>query len=228
MRREYIDALKKTLLFGHYSNEELMEVLEIIDYRISQYKKNSLVFIENETCTTFNIILTGAIQIKKIDSFGRTLTIAAFGAGETLGENLLFGAQNTYPMTGQAKLDTTILQIPKETILQLCQKDSIFLTQLLRVLCDKTVAISGKLKNVTLKSIRQGISEYIFEEYRKQNSLTISLNMTKKAWAEIMGIQRPSLSRELIKMKKEGLIDYDLKTISIRKLSEIKKYVTDI
>ncbi len=33
--------------------------------------------------------------------------------------------------------------------------------------------------------------------------------------AEHMGIQRPSLSRELIKMKEDGLIEYDKKIIEI-------------
>ena len=41
--------------------------------------------------------------------------------------------------------------------------------------------------------------------------------MTKEELANQLFIQRPSLSRELGKMKKEGLIDYDRYTVTILK-----------
>ena len=46
--------------------------------------------------------------------------------------------------------------------------------------------------------------------------------MSKKDWADKLGVQRPSLSRELINMKKDGLIDYDRSKIIILDLEEIK------
>jgi Mn-dependent DtxR family transcriptional regulator len=43
--------------------------------------------------------------------------------------------------------------------------------------------------------------------------------MSKKEMAERFGIQRPSLSRELNKMRKDGLLEYDAKTITIKDLN---------
>ena len=186
------------------------------------------IFIENEPCTAIRVILAGVIQVQKIDSLGKTLTIVEFKSGDTLGENLLFGERNVFPMTGLAKTSTVILHIPKEAILALCQKDSIFLTQFLRVISEKTFTLSGKLKEITLKNIRQKICERLFDAYRKENNLEITLNMSKKEWADKIGVQRPSLSRELMKMKQEGLIDYNRNTIQIRNLAEIKKYAVEI
>lgn len=45
--------------------------------------------------------------------------------------------------------------------------------------------------------------------------------MSKKEMAERFGIQRPSLSRELNKMRKDGLLEYDAKTITIKDLSMV-------
>jgi len=47
--------------------------------------------------------------------------------------------------------------------------------------------------------------------------------MTKKELAERLGIQRTSLSRELNKMKKDGLIDYDAHSITICDFDIIRK-----
>jgi CRP-like cAMP-binding protein len=54
-------------------------------------------------------------------------------------------------------------------------------------------------------------------ECKIQNSNRIQLGITKKALAERIGVQRTSLSRELAKMKADGLIDFDDKTISLLK-----------
>jgi DNA-binding transcriptional regulator LsrR (DeoR family) len=42
--------------------------------------------------------------------------------------------------------------------------------------------------------------------------------------AEHMGIQRPSLSRELIKMRKEGIIEFDKKVIIIKDIRALSKF----
>ena len=68
------------------------------------------------------------------------------------------------------------------------------------------------------------ICEFLLSEYKKQNSLEIKLNMTKQALADRFGVQRPSLSRELIKMKNENIINFDRKTITILDIDEIKSY----
>lgn len=48
-----------------------------------------------------------------------------------------------------------------------------------------------------------------------KNNTTIKLSISKKELAKKFGIQRPSLFRELKKMKEEGLIDYNHKYIRI-------------
>ena len=47
--------------------------------------------------------------------------------------------------------------------------------------------------------------------------------MTKKELAERLGIQRTSLSRELNKMKKDGLVDYNTHSITICDFDIIRK-----
>jgi CRP-like cAMP-binding protein len=47
--------------------------------------------------------------------------------------------------------------------------------------------------------------------------------MTKKALAEKIGVQRTSLSRELDRMRKEGLIDFEGRTVCITGLKNRKR-----
>jgi len=220
--KDYIHSLNNIPLFKNFTEEDLFLFFERFDYKLSYYGKEGIIFIENEKCLTFNIILDGKVEIQKIDSLGKILVITEFYPGDTLGENLLFGKSNRFPMSGIAKTKTTILSISKESVLHLCQKDKVFLAQFLGAISDKAITLSQKLKQVTLKTIRQRICQMLIKEYRASNSLQIQLNMKKKDWADKMGVQRPSLSRELIKMKEDGLIDYDRQYIYIRDLNGIK------
>ncbi|WP_246578280.1 helix-turn-helix domain-containing protein [Clostridium frigoris] len=66
-----------------------------------------------------------------------------------------------------------------------------------------------------MKTIRQCLIDFLLYESFSQNNLIIKLELTKKELAEKFGIQRPSLSRELNKMRMDGLIEYDAHSITI-------------
>jgi CRP-like cAMP-binding protein len=219
----YYDVLKNIDLFGNFSDEDFKKLFKSIDYRIHRYTKDSMVFIEGRECNTLNIILRGNIRIQKIDSFGKALVVVDFKEGDIYGETLLFGKPNIYPMTGISTMDTTILYLPKEAVFYLCRNDDVFLKEFLTLLSLKSVTLSSKLNQISLKTIRQKICEFILMDYNKNESLKIKLNMTKSEWADIMGVQRPSLSRELLEMKRLGLIDYDYNYIYVKDIEGIKK-----
>ncbi len=218
---DYIHILKSVSLFKNFTEDNFSSLFQNVDYTISRYAKDSMVFIAGEKCDTLNIILDGKIRIQKIDPFGKSLVITEFNACDIIGEALLFGEKTSYPMTGISTTNTVVLRISKEAILYLCQHNSTFLIEFLKFLSGKSITLSNKLDQISLKSIRQKICEFIIFEYRKGNKLKVKLNMSKKEWADKIGVQRPSLSRELIKMKNENLIDYDKHYIYIKDLEKI-------
>ena len=76
--------------------------------------------------------------------------------------------------------------------------------------------LTDKLTVISLKTVRQRINDYLSHQYQLQKTMVITLDCSKKELAERLGVQRTSLSRELTKMKKAGLLDYDAKTITIK------------
>jgi len=59
----------------------------------------------------------------------------------------------------------------------------------------------------------------MYESYVQKSNI-IKLEVTKKDLAEKFGVQRSSLSRELNKMRKDGLIEYDAYSITIVNLDK--------
>lgn len=72
-----------------------------------------------------------------------------------------------------------------------------------------------KLNLLSLPTSRSKILYFLSNESRKNHSkyFTIDFNITELA--QFLNLNRSSLSRELSKLKKEGLIDYHNKTFRI-------------
>ncbi|WP_058486560.1 Crp/Fnr family transcriptional regulator [Defluviitalea phaphyphila] len=221
--KNYLGILKLTRLFKGFSDEELIHLFETHNYIISKYNKGTIIHFESEKCNCWDIILKGQVFIQKIDEKGNVLTITEFKVGDNIGGNLLFSKYPYYPMSVVAKSDTHILHIDKNLILQLCQISQDFLVEFLSCISDKTMILTSKIKSISMKSIRESIIEFLNYEYYTQKNKEIKLNMTKKELAERLGVQRTSLSRELNKMKKDGLIDYNAHSITICDFDIIRK-----
>lgn len=213
MEPKYIALLKNTELFKDVSDEDLDKLFES-QHSLTRYEKDAIIYLQHERCDSLDVILKGTVTVQKIDIDGKILPINDFRTGEVLGENLIFSKLSFYPMTITATSDTLLLHLPKDAILTLCQKSRTFLENLLASLSGKTLILSEKLKS-SVKTIRQILIDFLFIEHYAQKNNTIQLNFTKKQLAEKIGIQRSSLSRELNKMRQDGLIEFDARSITI-------------
>jgi len=212
----YIDAILSTNLFSGFSKDDLIQLFNSSNYRVGKYDKGQVLHIQNELCESMDMILEGKLSVQKIDEEGNVLKVAVFSDGDILGANLLFSNSNSYPMTIVSESKTAILHIYKELILELSQNNVTFTSNLLTIISNKTLVLTDKIDAISLKTIRQRINDFLKYEYHIQKSNVIKLNISKKDLAERLGIQRTSLSRELNKMRKDRLIDFDSKTITVK------------
>lgn len=213
-------------LMKAYENCILLKVLpiELVEtlykeggFKAKSYGKNEILHFEGDDCKDLEIIVSGQVVVERIDEGGNLLTVTSFKSGDIIAANLLFSHSAIYPMTVTSKTPSETMTIHKTLVFDLCNKYPDFLNQFLIVISDHSIILGTKIKQHVSRTIREGIITYIQYEYRLQNARTIKMTLTKKAFAERMGISRTSLSRELQKMKKEGLIDYDMRTITILK-----------
>lgn len=207
--------IKSMDLFCDFNDDELEKLIASNQFNIKKLKSESILHLQNEICDYLEIIVSGKIQVQNIDACGDMLVISDFYSGESIGDNLLFSTNNFYPMTMIAKGNTKLIQIHKSMVLDLCKSNEKFLLTFLQSVSTKTLLLAGKIKTLSMKTIRQCIAEYLIHEYYSSNNKRIILTMTKKDLAERFGIPRPSLSRELNRMRTDGLIIFDAGSITI-------------
>lgn len=205
-----LSALPPMLLADYLANGHFLK---------QTYGKNELIHIEGDLCKQIEIILHGEIVIERIGLSGDLMTLNHFGSGDIIGANLIFSSMDYYPMTISAKRHTEVIIIQKDVLFELCNRYPTFLMQFIKVISDLSVLIGTKMKNRISRTIRQSIIIYLSKQAQLQQSNRIALTMSKKALAEMFGVSRTSLSRELQKMASENLIAFDSKTIHILDLS---------
>lgn len=210
-----MDAIASMEIFGGITKEELTKIIRPSRFEMKGYDKDQIIHLQNEICHTMDIVLSGKVSVQKIDESGNILTVNVFSDREILGANLMFSSRNCYPMTVVSVTNVVMLHIYKECVLELCQKSEGFTIGLMTEISNKTVRLADKINDISLKTIRQLIMDFLRYEYHIQKSTVIKLNISKKELAERLGVQRSSLSRELSKMRKDGLLVYDIKTITI-------------
>lgn len=221
----YFENLKESKLFSSFSDQDLQKLKNSNEYFIKSYKQDDVLFIEEEKCEHLSVILNGKVELQKLDSHGNILIVSSFEMGNCFGEALLFGDRHLYPMSIVAKEDCTVIHIQKNYIFKLCTSNQEFLVQILRMFSNKALILSSKLKQVSMNSLRETISHFLVTKYNQTQNPVVTTHMSRKEWSEKLGVRRPSLSRELMKMKSEGLIEYDRKEIIIKDIERLEEFI---
>lgn len=207
--------IRNATLLNSVPHDAIKAHLENGDFRVVRYEKDNVLHLEGEECTKLELILSGEIVVEHISESGDLLTVAEFVGGDTLGGNILFSANPYYPLTVATRSAAVVMEIHREVVFKLCSQRPMFLQSFLQHVSDHAFILGDKIKYYAKKSIRERVLSYLHQEQQRQCTNLIQLNMTKKELAEKIGVQRTSLSRELAKMRDDGLILFDRDSITL-------------
>ncbi len=216
-----MDKLKhiigKSALLSTIPQDEVAHYLSEGRFHAASHEKGRVVHFDGEICDRIEVILSGTVTVDRIDQPGNLLAIAELGSGDILGGNLVFSKNPRYPMTVTAQTTAILLGIKKDLVLDLCFGNRDFLENFLMVISDQAFNLGDKIRHYIKRTIRESVMNFLKHEQVLQKSNRIRLNMTKKALAEKIGVQRTSLSRELQKMRNEGVLLLESGFITILK-----------
>ena len=211
--KEIINNIKDNALFSGISGEELEELLKHLNYYIKRYPKGSIISQEDDNCNAIGLLLQGTANIERIYPSGKSIVMKKLSCGDVFGEALIFSKTTTYPVTVMANSNCIVGYLNKEDIIKLFSLNDIILENFLMLLSDKVIVLNNKIKSISLKNIKQKVADYILQEYKSQKQLIVNF----------IGIPRPSLSRELIKLRKEKIIDFDRNNITILDIEKLEE-----
>jgi CRP-like cAMP-binding protein len=75
--------------------------------------------------------------------------------------------------------------------------------------------------------MREKLCRYLVEQSRASGSTMFTMDMNRNELADFLNVSRPSMSRELGRMRDEGLIDFYRGSVRILSLEQLTQYCPD-
>lgn len=169
------------------------------------YKFNEVIFNEHDICESIGFIIKGKIKISTYSNEGTEIPINLLKENECFGDLLLFSSEPLYYGTAIALVNTTICYLTKQQIIELMQTNTQFLTTFLNTITNKGVELKQKNKLFAHKNIEDRITFYLYNYQSKHCDHCVYYKSITDI-ANFLSIPRPSLSRSLHKMEREGKI----------------------
>lgn len=210
-----IDILRNISLFSAIKESDLEKLIAGNHIYRKHYMKGATVHNANETCRTLDIVLSGSLVAYSLSTNGSATTMFEFSQGSVIGANLLFGENHSYPLTIYCLTDCQIIHIDINAVLEFLH-DYNFTLHYIKPISQNSQGINQKIAMFTQRTLRENIMDYFKQQTIIQKSSVILLPMSKRQLADYLGVQRPSLFRELKKLKEEGIIEINNRTIAIK------------
>ena len=200
-------------LFDGISPEDRKPMLSCIGYHISTFRKGDIVAFEAENIRHIGIIIEGSVDMIKEDLWGNRTMLVRMGRNELFGETFACGQDNLSMVTFLVSGDARILFMPFDRVMHSCTMACRFHHQLIEnmvhIIASKNRDLMRKVEVVSKRSIREKLLSYLSIQAQTQNSRYFEIPLGRVELAEYLCVDRSALTRELAKMRDEGLIDYD-------------------
>jgi CRP-like cAMP-binding protein len=207
--------LRKSQLFDNLSDDNIDHLLTFIGTETKKYDKNETLFLEDDLCDCIGIVLKGTIELQTIFPSGKVITHLELSEAEVFGEGLIFSAKHSYPISINSKEDSEILFVNKDNLIHGLLHHPILLQNFLTLLSDKLFYMNNKVKILSLSTLRKKLAMFLLSQSKDRGSNMFEISLNRKRLSEHLAVERPSLSRELVRMKEDGLIDFEQASFKI-------------
>jgi CRP-like cAMP-binding protein len=209
---KYMEILLKVSLFDGIAPIELEALLGCIGARQKNYLKDEYIINAGDDVTGVGIVLAGSVQVLKEDKDARRTILAGLSIGDIFQEVFACAGIKKSPVTVLATSSADILFVDYEKIVHSCANSCNFhsrlISNMLRILAGKNLDLNKKIDFLSIKSLRERLTAYLLEQSTMSMSRSFELPFDRSGVADYLNADRSAVSRELSRMKQEGLIDY--------------------
>ncbi len=212
-----MENLESSKLFQLINDTETERILKCSKSGMKKYPAGTYIFEQGGLPTRLFLLLSGQVQICKDFTSGKRDVLYLVEPGNVFGEIFLFGDRKKYWYDAVAVTDVSVLEMPWDFFYHFCSNACDHHKQLtqnmLEILSEDNFKMTRKLHIISTSSLRERIAIWLIDSMN-ENSV-VELRMNREQLADFLGVARPSLSRELMRMQKDGLIEVSRKAIRI-------------
>ncbi|MCL2071449.1 MAG: Crp/Fnr family transcriptional regulator [Oscillospiraceae bacterium] len=202
-------------LFRKLNSSEIRKVCTCFGAYTRNYAKGKTVVREGDVLKQFGVVLGGQARAFKSDVSGKEFTVSVINEGGYIGLLLAGGSSSCprcSPVTVTASDRLTVLFLPLNKLLRQCSGNCSahvkVLGNLIGGISEKAMLLYERIDCLIKPTIREKVSEYLSQQSKLAGGDSFTVAFDREGMADYLNTERSALSRELSKMKNDGLIDY--------------------
>lgn len=196
-------------LFQGVSEEEWNEMETGACLRRSAYQKNELICQMGDVVHEIGIVTEGSVHIGTVDFWGNKSILSEVHAGGVFAETYACCAE---PMMVEvtAAEDTRLIWMDVSALRGETKRSwqEKIMRNMLKISLRKNLTLSQRIFCTTPKTIRERVLTYLTAQSVKHDSDMIDIPFNRQQMADYLNLDRSALSKELGRMKKEGILDF--------------------
>ena len=213
-KKEY---LRQTPIFSGLSEKELDEMAPLVIHR--RLKKDTVVFHEGDPGSAFYLVRKGRVKIYKVAPDGREQVFSIMGDGQIFGDVPAFDG-GPYPATAATMTDSEIYLMRREDFQQILRRHPEIALKVIQVLGARLRHALELVRDLSFKQVPHRLAGLLIklgEEYGEESpeGTLINLSLSRQDLAAIVGTSRETVTRELKKMERAGLVRINRRLITI-------------
>lgn len=203
--------LKNHPLFQDLSESDLDQLYHAACMRSQFFEKNQTVFHAGDRICEVGIVQTGNVHIEMIDLWGNKSILSSIAPGQIFAE--------TYAICRKPLLVDVTAAAPCEILFLNLEflarsfsepgscRDAI-MQNLFAICVWKNLILSNRIFCTTPKTVRGRLLVYLSSESAKAGSTSFTIPFDRQGMADYLNLDRSALSKELGRMKKDGILDF--------------------
>ena len=209
-----VSKIKNTILFRGMSEKEISDALEGLRAVTKKYKKGATILHAGSVTKRMGLVLEGSVTIENNDVWGNRTIFSHVGKNQFFAETYGLLANEPMLVDVVANEDCNILFLSIGSLGRGFPDQESWtakiMSNLLIISTQKNLTLSGRIFHTAPKtiSIQKGMTEFDIPFDRQQ-------------MADYLNLDRTALSKELRKMKDDGLIDFHKNHFHLKETTEL-------
>jgi CRP/FNR family cyclic AMP-dependent transcriptional regulator len=217
-RTDLAAVLAKTPLLSNLSQVEIQTLAARTVRKL--FSAGELLFSEGEPCNGLHIIARGKVRIFKTSMNGREQVLALNVPGESVAELPVFDG-GPYPASAAAMEDAEIAFISRRDFHAYCLEHPEVALKVLSVVGARLRRLVGIIEELSFTTIRQRLIAMLVKLAQSEGKTTergveFHLPATHQELANQLGTVRELISRNLMRLQAEGLLEVDARQIVVK------------
>jgi CRP/FNR family transcriptional regulator, cyclic AMP receptor protein len=223
-------VLGKTALLSGLSHTELQTLASRTARKL--FSAGELLFSEGEPCHGLHIIARGRVRIFKTSMSGREQVLAVNTPGESVAELPVFDG-GPFPASAVAIENAEVAYISRRDFQTYCMEHPEVALKVLQVVGARLRRLVSIIEELSFTTIRQRLIATLVKLAQSEGATTMrgiefQLPSTHQELANQLGTVRELISRNLMRLQAEGLLEVDARQIVVKDMKGLSALLETI